>query len=160
LHEDPRNSNADHKADYMCPWALELLRTRRSSVCLDFRILIVRFREEFRDKIPRCIPRKGSIPPRRCAGLRSEDCERFLRRGLNNASPVDPGHYAHDMSCPDPRKCERIPWDETSYRSAANPRAVKVKRLLRNRQALEYCQAGNRNAGYIACMKSWSRWKT
>lgn len=128
---------------YMCPWALSLIRSRRSNAGLDIRRLLCRYQTQFGDHPPRCIVASRQ----QCKGSSPEECERFLTRRPEEQ------HFAHDEYC-DAQKCERIQWDETSYRNSPSPRAVRVQLDSgKQRCRLSYCQAGSRT---IAVSHVWS----
>lgn len=128
---------------YMCPWALSLIRSRRSCTGLDVRRLIFRFQAQFGNRPARCL----TASQEQCLGKSSEECERFLTK-----QPEDQ-HFAHDDSC-SRKPCMRIKWDESSYRQTPNPRAVRVRSdLWREEDRLGYCQAGKRT---LAVSHVWS----
>ena len=119
---------------YMCPWALSLIRSRRTNAGLDVRRLLCRYQAQFGDEYPRCIP----VTRQQCKGNSPEECERFL------SSQPEEQHFAHDKYC-DAQECRRIQWDEISYRNSPSPRAVLVKLTPKDLEyRLTYCRAGSR----------------
>lgn len=128
---------------YMCPWALSLIRSRRTNAGLDVRRLLCRYQAQFGDEHPRCIP----VTRSQCKGNSPEECERFL-----TCQPEEQ-HFAHDKYC-DVQKCRQIQWDEVSYRNSPSPRAVLVKPTPKDQQyRLTYCRAGS---GTLAVSHVWS----
>ena len=55
---------------YMCPWALSLIRSRRTNAGSDVRRLLCRYQAQFCDDPPRCIP----VSRRQCKGTSPEEC--------------------------------------------------------------------------------------
>lgn len=82
----------------MCNWAFELLRTNRSSLTLDFRVLLRRFIEHFGQFPARCITKDGEN--RRCDGNSAANCRRFVDSGARN-------QMMHSLDC-DGKTCYRI----------------------------------------------------
>jgi hypothetical protein len=121
--------NSDYRGSdttsYLCNWSLELLRRNRSSLCLDFRYLIRLFDNQFSGRTGRCII--DSDEP--CPGDQPSSCQRFT-------SAETLAQSAHGDNCDG--KCERIRWNETSYRQTQGSRAVFV---VDNTTRLEYCVA-------------------
>ena len=157
------NSEKMELPAYLCPWAFELLRTRRALVGLDFRTMIIRFSEQFgSQRGGRCF----SNPPRPCPGTGSQYCHRFQDPEIVDK---DPAHFAHDAGCSIGR-CTRILWDEISYLEleAGTPRAVDIsggpsETVLRYRQGgrntlaifhvWRHGQGGRPEQGLNACLR-------
>ncbi|KAG9235280.1 hypothetical protein BJ875DRAFT_374529 [Amylocarpus encephaloides] len=111
--------------DYMCNWAFEVLRTSRSSICLDFRTMISRFNAHFGDRVGRCMKDTEDT----CLGDKPESCQRFT------ATETSPQSF-HASGCSG--FCDKIMWSEESYKSLAGPRAVRLDVGAKN---LQYCKA-------------------
>ena len=137
MYNPDRTNGAWRIPNYLCPWAFELLRTRRTLIGLDFRTLLVRFREQFEPLYPagRCL----SNPPRPCTGTSAQNCHRFQDPDVVR---TDPGHFSHDLSCKR-KDCVRVKWDETSYHQARSPRSVNI-RSSDSEQLLIYCEGGEK----------------
>jgi hypothetical protein len=123
--------------DYMCNWAFEVLRTSRSSLCLDFRTMLSRFDSHFDGRSGRCI--KGSDLT--CQGDVPESCERFTGAETKSQS-------AHTPRCDG--LCKKIAWSEESYRKINGARAVY---LDDKHNHLQYCQASSNT---MAISHVWS----
>ena len=119
------SSNAMSK--YMCPWAFELLKANRSSVGSDFRVFHTRFAMVHGNQAARC--QSGSDEP--CEGGHPLACGRFVDKSLVAAE-----QSVHDSTCS--KQCDRIIWDEKSYKSITGARAVSLKR---NPRSITYCEA-------------------
>ena len=128
---------------YMCPWALSLLRSRRNFAGLDVRRLLCRYQQQFGDRHARCLPQLQQ----QCKGSSPEECQRFL------TYQPDEQHFAHDVHCSS-SWCRRIKWDEVSYRCVFSPRAVHVRPgFWRLSDMLTYCQARTKT---LAVSHVWS----
>ena len=129
--------------NYLCPWALALVQTRRDLVGIDIRILVQRFREQFGDRAARCIQDER----KRCSDRSAESCQRFISK------PPTEQHFAHDEQCIN-RACNMVPWNRKSYLSLKGPRTVRFD-LQESCTAdeLMYCCAG---ADTLAISHVWS----
>lgn len=76
------------KAQYMCSWALQLLRSEPACITCDFRLLHERYSALFGDRHARCIA--GS--EHACQGSTPDRCQRF--KGMKGVQPQS----AHDPS--------------------------------------------------------------
>lgn len=111
---------------YMCAWAFRLLKSDRASTGQDFRGFRNRFWTMFGDRPGRCV----AMSSQTCNGLGPEHCQRFTGMKIIDQS-------AHDFNCDG--KCDKISWDEGSYRSIEGARAVSIKNS--SETAIRYCQA-------------------
>lgn len=116
---------------YMCKWAFRLLRSDRSAVCQDFRRLCAVFEEAFPGRQPRCVLKSTTVPLQ-CDGLSVDNCQRF--QGL---IITDQSAHADEHSV---RLCQRLFWDEKSYRRVNGARAVYIDERPRD-GLLKYCAA-------------------
>jgi hypothetical protein len=130
---------ANQRSHYMCPWAFELLRTSRSSLGLDFRKFHSRFSDAHGDRAARCL--FASDQP--CDGGHPLECGRFVDKNL-----VEEEQSMHDLTCS--RSCDRLVWDEASYRSISGPTAASI---IPNPSAITYCQASENT---LAVSHVWS----
>jgi len=114
----------------MCKWALRRLQSDRSAICQDFRSLCVLFDEAFAGRRPRCILRSetGHL---QCDGSSVEACQRFKGLVITDQSK----HVESELNT-----CERLYWNEQSYRSISGARAVCPNDNQYTGQ-LEYCSA-------------------
>lgn len=105
---------------YVCKWSLELLRAQTVSVTGDLRTYLDRYSPLFGERQARCNPHpSGDL----CDGIYLEHCRRFNRMvGVEEQS-------AHDITCSG--FCQRLAWDERSYRQ--NMHACAVDREHRSR---------------------------
>ena len=133
---------ADGKAQYMCSWAFELLRTEPVCLGMDFRTFHQRYLQLWRNATARC--KKGSPVP--CAGNSPNNCWRFRGMMIKDQS-------AHNPGCG--RRCRKLPWDESSYRTTSGARAVSIESTrsgIRD-SYLEYCSV---SAKTLAISHVWS----
>ncbi|KAH0829428.1 HET domain protein [Fonsecaea pedrosoi] len=114
---------------YMCRWAFALLRLDRASIGQDFRDFRRRFGAMFNDNPARCILSSSQA----CNGQGPEHCQRFTGMTIVDQS-------AHDFRCNG--GCDKMFWDEFSYRNIEGARAVSVKDS--DNVAIRYCQASSR----------------
>lgn len=114
IQELSRMQATQDKPRYMCGWAFELLRSNPICIGLDFRRFFSRYSINFGEMPGRCI---ASHPEASCLGDEPGRCQRFKGMRIKNQS-------AHDISCDG--TCERLFWDETSYRSVSGARAVDL----------------------------------
>ena len=128
-----------HKPQYMCGWAFELLRNNPVCIGLDFRRFFFRYSMAFGDRPGRCL----RDHPASCKGDAPGNCQRFRGMRIENQS-------LHDDVCQG--DCERLTWDEESYRSVSGARAVALE-PLDSRKELIYCQA---SANTLAVSHVWS----
>ncbi|OQU94076.1 hypothetical protein CLAIMM_00488 [Cladophialophora immunda] len=111
---------------YMCSWAFGLLKLDRASVGQDFRGFRKRFGTMFGERPGRCI--LASSQP--CNGQGPEHCQRFTGMKIVDQS-------AHDFRCSG--DCDKMVWDEASYRNVEDARAVSIKDS--DNATIRYCQA-------------------
>ena len=128
-----------HKPKYMCGWAFELLRNNPICIGLDFRRFFFRYSMAFGDRPGRCLPDHRVS----CKGDEPGNCQRFRGMRIENQS-------LHDDVCRG--DCERLTWDEESYRSVTGARAVALE-PSDSPQELIYCQA---SANTLAISHVWS----
>lgn len=128
IHEMSNLYAAHGKARSMCSWAFELLRTEPVCLSMDFRTFHQRYLQLWSDAPARC--KKGSPMP--CAGKDPNGCWRFKGMVIKDQS-------AHDSGCR--RRCRKLPWDESSYRSVSGARAVTIASMgsKRKHTRLKYC---------------------
>ncbi|KAI9786678.1 MAG: hypothetical protein M1839_006229 [Geoglossum umbratile] len=105
----------NRRHSYMCAWAFELLRSSRTSMGLDFRRFHERFAALHMGQSARC--QWDSDEP--CDGGHPFSCGRFQDKRLVAAE-----QSLHDLSCGG--NCERLQWDEASYRSIDGPTAASL----------------------------------
>ena len=107
-----RCANLD-KSQYMCSWAFELLRNHPVCLGLDFRRMHRLYSKQFDGYSARC-----NLNSRRsCEGSKPRSCQRFVGLIIKDQS-------AHDSAC---TGCERLIWDENSFRSTTAARAVSLE---------------------------------
>ena len=128
-----------HKPHYMCGWAFELLRNNPICIGLDFRRFFFRYYKAFGDRPGRCLPDHRAS----CKGDEPGNCQRFKGMRIENQS-------LHDDICQG--NCERLTWNEESYRSVPGARAVALG-TSDSRKELFYRQA---SANTLAISHVWS----
>ena len=128
-------------APYMCRWALELLRTDRASMALDFRHLHERYSDLFGNRQPRCIKTLHETT-QPCEGDSPYKCTRFQGLKIDDQS-------AHTANCAG--NCDRLFWNEDSYRKTQGARAVNLGQVQGN--LLGYCTASSNT---MAISHVWS----
>ena len=132
---------ASGKSEYMCTWALELLRNEPVFIGADFRLFHQRFSEAFKGMKGRCLPHLGAS----CKGRERKDCKRFTGMTIIDQS-------AHDHVCPG--DCSKLTWDEASYRAVAGgARAVSLTTAAALDGHVTYCDATDRT---LAISHVWS----
>ena len=114
IQEMSRLQANQQKPRYMCGWAFELLRSNPICIGLDFRRFFSRYSMTFGAMSGRCME---SQPEASCLGDEPDRCQRFKGMRIQNQS-------AHDISCDG--TCERLFWNEESYRSISGARAVDL----------------------------------
>lgn len=129
------------KSNYMCGWAFELLRNDPICIAMDFRRFHQRYSEVFQNHPSRCIPGLSNAS---CKGDQSDSCQRFKGMVIENQS-------AHDLSCLG--DCERLTWDEVSYRSISGARAVSIDDTTGIETQIKYCEASEKS---LAISHVWS----
>lgn len=139
LQDISRDQVAKFKPQSMCGWAFELLRSNPVCLASDFRGMFSRYSNAFGDRTGRCIRNQASS----CKGDDSAHCQRFKGMKIENQS-------AHDEQCQG--HCDKLIWDEKSYRSVSGARAVTLDDNADSRQ-LVYCQA---SAKTLAISHVWS----
>ena len=122
---------------YLCNWAFELLRGSRSSLALDFRLMISLFDGQFPGAKGRCM--QGSDEA--CKGDLPDSCHRFTGSEAKSQS-------AHAALCNG--NCVRIRWSESSYRDCPSPRAVLADQ---SQSSLHYCRSSSNT---MAISHVWS----
>lgn len=133
---------AEGKARSMCSWAFELLRTETVCLGMDFRTFHQRYLKLWSNAPARC--QKGSSMP--CAGKDPDGCWRFKGMTIEDQS-------MHDSGCSG--FCQKLQWDESSYRSALGARAVVIARehSKAKEDRLKYCGASENT---LAISHVWS----
>ncbi|RDW59052.1 hypothetical protein BP5796_11976 [Coleophoma crateriformis] len=126
---------------YVCKWALRLLQTDRASISLDFRRLFARYAELFGQLSPRC-NRLDNGDIAQCAGDTLYNCNRFVGMKIDDQT-------THAKSCGG--MCNRLHWDENSYRNTEGARAVSLYQA--DNGLLKYCTASH---GTMAISHVWS----
>jgi hypothetical protein len=102
--------------DYICRWAFEALRSNQKTQVLDFRLFLARLRTQFGSLPPRCLIDRGL----QCDGKSPYNCQRFVGGEVEDQS-------AHDLRYrKSGRNCERLFWDEHSYKGVKGGRAVSL----------------------------------
>ena len=139
IQEMSRTFASQGKVDYMCGWAFELLRSHPSAIGLDFRRFHHRFSDAFGSRAGRCIQSQQTS----CKGDELEKCQRFKGMKITDQS-------AHDEKCSS--HCNRLFWNETSYRSVAGTRAVELVEDPPEGK-LTYCEA---SGATLAISHVWS----
>lgn len=141
IQEMSRRYASSKKADYMCAWAFELLRSDPICIGSDFRRFHQRFSEVFGNREGRCIAGgQGSS----CEGDHPDQCQRFKGMTIHDQS-------AHDHKCK--RVCQKLTWNEESYRSNSGARAVSLDEQNSLKDTLKYCKASNKT---LAISHVWS----
>ena len=142
IHEMSTLYAAEEKARSMCSWAFELLRTDDTCLGMDFRTFHRRYLQLWRHAPARCA--KGSPMP--CTGKDPDDCWRFKGMVIKDQS-------AHDSGCR--RRCRKLRWDESSYRSVSGARAIMIApaRSKTRNTHLKYCSASEKT---LAISHVWS----
>ena len=128
-----------YKPQYMCGWGFELLRNDPSCIGFDFRRFFFRYSTAFGDRTGRCLRDHRAS----CNGDDPGKCQRFRGMCIKNQS-------LHGDVCQG--DCERLTWDEESYRSVSGARAVTLD-ISDSRKELIYCQA---SANTLAISHVWS----
>ena len=113
IQEMSRKQAELYKPQYMCGWAFELLRNNPVCIGLDFRRFFFRYSIAFGDRPGRCLRDQ----PTSCKGDEPGKCQRFRGMRIENQS-------LHNDCQGD---CERLTWDEKSYRSISGARAVALE---------------------------------
>ena len=129
------------KSKYMCGWAFELLRAHPVCIGMDFRRFHQRYSETFHNNHSRCI---ATHQESSCKGDHPDACQRFKGMFIENQS-------AHDLGCL--KDCERLTWDEASYRSIFGARAVSIDGSTGFETKIQYCEASNMT---LAVSHVWS----
>ena len=127
LQEMSRRYASVGKSHYMCAWAFQLLRSNPVCIGMDFRKFHRLYCGKF-DRYPaRCTP-QGKCS---CKGDHPHSCQRFVGMVISNQS-------AHDRGC---IGCEKLTWDETSFRSVLGAKAVSLDKTIA--KTLQYRTASN-----------------
>lgn len=138
---DQKTRDAQHNSlvaihdvpQYMCMWALRQLQSDRSAICQDFRRLCSLFDAAFPGRRPRCILQ--SQMSHQCDGSSVQSCQRFKGMVITDQSQ-------HAEEQPQRHMCQRLYWNERSYRLVNGARAVKLNEDQFT-GLLEYCEASN-----------------
>ncbi|MCJ1425988.1 hypothetical protein MMC29_003889 [Sticta canariensis] len=141
IQEMSKLYSGSKKSKYMCGWAFELLRSDPVCIVMDFRRFHQRYSEVFQNHPSRCIPGLSNAS---CKGDQSDSCQRFKGMVIENQS-------AHDLNCLG--DCERLTWDEVSYRSISGARAVSIDDTTGLETKIKYCEA---SAKSLAISHVWS----
>ena len=139
IQEMSRKQAGFHKPQYMCGWAFELLRNDPICIGLDFRRFFFRYSIAFGARSGRCLSDHRAS----CKGDEPGKCQRFSGMRIENQS-------LHNDVCQG--DCERLIWDEESYRSISGARAVALE-VSDSRKELIYCQASTKT---LAVSHVWS----
>jgi hypothetical protein len=126
---------------YMCKWALELLQSERVAMGQDLRRFNERYAALFGDRSPRC-NRHPDGAYYQCDGMFLENCTRFKGMKIEDQS-------AHTNNCSG--SCQRLYWNEDSYRAMTGARAVSLLPL--DNDMMQYCTASERT---MAITHVWS----
>ena len=101
------------KSHFMCTWAFGLLRKNPVCISMDFRRFHQLYSNQFDHYPTRCSPNGKTS----CKGDHPHTCQRFVGMVIKDQS-------AHDRGC---TGCERIIWDESSFRSVSGAKAVSLE---------------------------------
>ena len=112
LQEMSKRYAAVGKSHYMCTWAFELLRKNPVCIGMDFRRFHQLYSNHFGHYPARCSA-NGKVS---CKGDHPHSCQRFVGMVVKDQS-------AHDRRC---TGCERLIWDERSFRSGSGAKAVSL----------------------------------
>lgn len=124
---------AKAKADSMCSWAFNHLRSDPVCIGMDFRTFHNSYRLLWGTSVPRCRPESGTS----CLGKDPGACRRF--EGL-----IVCDQSLHDFSC-SPISCTKLVWDEASYRAEEGARAVCLNEGLGKTDfLLRYCKTSQK----------------
>ena len=137
LQEWSKRYAAVGKSHFMCTWAFELLRKNPVCISMDFR----RFHQLHSNYFSHYPARCSSNSKVSCKGDHPHSCQRFVGMVVKDQS-------AHDRGC---TGCERLIWDETSFRSVSGAKAVSLESNVGIR--LRY-QAASENT--LAISHVWS----
>lgn len=141
IHEMSKLYAGSKKSQHMCGWAFELLRNHPVCIGMDFRRFHQRYSEAFQNHPSRCIADNSESS---CKGDQLSSCQRFKGMFIENQS-------AHDLGCL--RDCERLTWDEESYRSISGARAVSINDGTGFETKITYCEASTNT---LAVSHVWS----
>ena len=125
------------KSHYMCAWAFELLRKNPVCMSMDFRRFHGLYASYFDHYPARCMP----LGKTSCKGDHPHSCQRFVGMVIRDQS-------AHDRGC---LGCDRLMWDEASYRSTSGAKAVSLENAVGNK--LRYRTASKKT---LAISHVWS----
>lgn len=139
LQEMSKRVASLEKPAYMCSWAFELLRTEPCALGADFRRFHQRFSDVFGGESGRCLRNRSDS----CRGARPDDCQRFKGMRIKDQS-------MHHGDCQ--RDCQRMIWDEASYRNVSGARAVNINESA-DARSLTYCEASGQT---LAISHVWS----
>ena len=137
LQEMSRRYASVGKSRYMCAWAFQLLRSNPVCIGMDFRKFHRLYCGKFDGYPARCTP-EGKLS---CKGDHPHSCQRFVGMVISNQS-------AHDRGC---IGCEKLTWDETSFRSSLGAKAVSLDETIGKR--LRYRTASKQT---LAISHVWS----
>ena len=118
LQDMSRDVAQQEKSEYMCSWAMELVRAQDVSIAADFRNFHRAFSECFKGHGSRCNPGEGDASDVRCDGSRPDRCRRFI--GMDGVEDQS----AHDETCTG--NCKKVYWNKLSYLDCGRPQAVPL----------------------------------
>ncbi|KAL9044842.1 MAG: hypothetical protein Q9214_002052 [Letrouitia sp. 1 TL-2023] len=127
------------KADYMCSWAYEFLKIQPSCIGMDLRRLIQRFNSTWGQRSGRCRIESSSS----CGGVSYKDCRRFVGLKIEDQSAHNEGCDGH---------CQKLIWDEGSYRGVRGARAVCIAQTT-SKRSIQYCTVSTET---LAISHVWS----
>ena len=108
------SNEQERPPDYMCMWALNLLKSNHAVIGQDYRRFFERFHEAFSHQMPRCVNtdlgNRATCNPRH-----PEKCLRLSGMVIQNQS-------AHATNCKG--NCRRLFWDEASWVACRGAAAV------------------------------------
>jgi hypothetical protein len=135
------SNEQERPPDYMCMWALNLLKSDKAFIGQDYRSFFERFRETFSNQIPRCVNTSlgnGTT----CDPRHPEKCLRLSGMVIQNQS-------THATNCKG--NCRRLFWDEASWVARSGAAAVCLD--LGSDGWLNYCDASEHT---MAVSHVWS----
>ena len=137
IQEVSKKYAAVGKSRCMCGWAFRLRRENPVCIGADFRKFHKLYSRLFDDHQSRCSA-SGIIS---CKGDHPNSCKRFVEMVIEDQS-------AHDRGC---TGCDKLTWDERSYRSTPGARAVSLENTSGRR--LQYQIASRKT---LAISHVWS----
>jgi hypothetical protein len=113
----------------MCPWAFEMMSSDPETIPLNTDFFLSVYAEHFGILPARCI-RRPNGSSQQCSGYGPSECRRFTGAFIEDQS-------AHRNTCN--RGCDRLYWNEASYRQVQGAPAVRPDDLADG--LLTYCAA-------------------